>query len=236
MATVALQGAPVTNNSGQTEVASVTFSATVATGTNTCMAVCVENESDGAGGCNVTSITFNGASLTFLDRSDNATWSGSEIWYKVAPAVTTANVVVNMSPNDKWITGVYIADEVDQTTPLRTAAKSTGTGTSVSNTVSGVVADDLVFDSLCIDGGTHAVAPGADETERWEIDVFSSSYCTGISDTQPGSAGGVMSHTWTGSSPYSHVATAFIAAGGAAEPPPPLSRQYYQAVRRAAVY
>lgn len=208
-----LQGVPTTNNTGGTEVTSVTFSATVASGTNTAMAVCVGGESDGAGGVSVSSITFNGDSLTLHDRQTNTTWSFSEIWRRVAPDVATGNVVVTMSAQNRWITGVYVADEVDQTTPLLTAVKSTGTGTSVSNTVASPASADVVFDSLGVDGTGHAAAVGANQTERWDIEV-SAGVTTGCSSTQAGSDGGVMSWTWTTSSPYSHVATAFSTAGG----------------------
>jgi len=209
-----LQGAPVTNSTGGTEVTSVTFAATVAAGTDTCMAVCVGAEGNGAGGISVSSITFNGDALTFHDEISNGTWSFSEVWQRIAPDVATGNVVVTMSAADKWVTGVYVANGVDQTTPLRAVAESTATGTSVSNTVAGVGTDDLVFDSLAIDSTSHAGTVGADQTERWDIEI-ASGYVTGLSSTQAGSAGGVMSWTWTGSNPYSHVATAFVAAAAA---------------------
>lgn len=236
MAQATLQGAPTTYNSGGSEVTSVTFSVTVATGTDTCLAVLSALESDGSGsGGVISSATFNGDALTFLDETHTATWSRSEIWYRVAPDVGTFNQVVNFSA-DKGIFGVYVCDNVNQTTPLRTAAKSNATtGTSVSNTVASVAADDLCLDVLCIDGGSHAVAPGADQTEQYEINVFGTNYCQGSSSTQDGGAGGVMSHTWTGSAPYSHVATAFIGSGAAATVLPPgmiLSR--WHAAHRAA--
>lgn len=209
-----LQGTPVTNNTGGTAVTSVTFSATVAAGTDTVMAVCIQAEGDGSGGGAVTSVTFNGDALTLVDEQNNTTWSFSEIWRRIAPDVTTANVVVNVNSPDKFITGVYVADGVDQTTPFRTPVKATGSTTSASVTVTGVVTGDLLIDSLSIDSGSHAAAVGANQTERWDLNTSNAN--TGASSTQAGADGGVMSWTWTGSAPYSIVATAFIAVAGAA--------------------
>jgi hypothetical protein len=137
-------------------------------------------------------------------------------------------MVVTFSTADHAITGVYAANNVNQSTPLRTAAKSSGSGTSVSNTVGSVATDDLVFDALCLDGGVHSGAVGADQAERWEIDVSGSSYNAGLSSTQLGAAGGVMSWTWTGSVPYSHVATAFVGTVVGAAPIPWLTMAPYR--------
>lgn len=208
-----LQGAPVTATNAS-DVGSITFSATVAAGTNTVMAVCVGMENDGAGTLSVSSVTFNGDALTLLAGIDPSSYSRAEIWYRVAPDVATGNVVVTFSSFDKCAVGAYVADGVDQATPLRAATSSAAaSGTSVSNTVAGVVTGDLVLDMLSIDAGGHAATVGADQTEQWDLDV--SGATTGASSTQLGSAGGVMSWTWTTSQPWSHVATAFANAAAA---------------------
>lgn len=212
-----LQGGvnPVTDSSG-VAVTSLTTSVTVAAGSNRAMAVCVNTESDGADGVRVSSITFDATALTLHDRISSATWSAAEVWRLIAPAVVTGNVVVTLNIADVLVVGIYKADDVDQTTPLATAAKSAATtGTSVSNTVAGVVSGDLAFDALGIDGTEHVAAVGADQTERYDIES-GATQTTGASSTQAGSAGGVMSWTWTTSKPNSHVATAFKDAAGAA--------------------
>jgi hypothetical protein len=221
MAQATLQAAPTTHNTTQDEATSVTISVTVAAGTDTVLLAMVALEGNGAGGGGISSATFNGDALTKLDSVATATWSLAEAWYRVAPDVGTFNLVINWAL-DKAISAAYVCDNVNQSTPLRTAAKSAATtGTSVSNTVGSVAADDLCVDVLCIDGGNHAVEPGADQTEQYEINVQVTNYCQGSGSTQDGGAGGVMSHTWTGSAPYSHVATALVGAGTAPKALPP---------------
>lgn len=211
---ISLQAAPTTNNTGATESTSATFSVTVASGSNSILVVCVSLESNGSGAGGVTSATFNGDALTEHIAINNSTWSIAEIWYRVAPDVGTFSLVVNWSL-DHVITGAFVFDGVDQTTPFRTPQSTSGSSTSSSLTVTSVASDDYLIDCLCIDGGNHAVAPGANQTEHYEINVAGSSYCQGSASTQSGADGGVMSHTWTGSAPFTHVATAMIAAGGA---------------------
>lgn len=210
---VTLQAAPTTYTSDESEATSHTFSMTVASGTSTVLVVCGCQENAIVA---ITGITFNGDALTLHDAINATTWGRAEIWRRIAPDVATGNIVITLSGSDAEIAGAYAADGVDQTTPLRTAAKSTAdSGTSVSDTVASVGTDDLVLDVLSIDAHGHAAAVGADQTERWDIQIVVKT--TGASSTQPGSAGGVMSWTWTLSAPYSHVASAFIAvAGGAA--------------------
>lgn len=204
-------GTPVTS-AYVSEVTSRAQSVTVGAGDNRILVVCVTGDGDGGGGISVSGVTFGAAGLTKLDEASNATWGYSEIWYKIAPAVSTADVTVTVDTTDGFHFGVYVFTGVDQTTPFRTPAKSTGTGTSVSNTVTGTVAGDYLIDSLEVDNISHAVAVGADQAERWDLEGLSPS--TGVSSTQV-ATGGVMSHSWTGSVPFSHVAAALIPANPA---------------------
>lgn len=205
-------------------VTSTTQSVTVDAGSNRCLVVCVQGEGSGSGTISVSTITYGGVSLTRLDEASNPTWGFSEVWRLIAPAVGTANLVVTLDVADVFVVGTLVGQGVDQTTPLRTAAKTTGTGTSVSVTVGSVAADDLVFDSLSIDGTGHASAPGADQTERWDA-ASQSGRNEGVTSTQPGTAGGVMSYSWTTSTSYSYVASAFIAVAAAAATSQPLARR-----------
>lgn len=198
-----------------------TGSVTVDAGSDRCLVCLAEGEGNGAGGITVstgTPPTYSGTALTKLDNQVAATWGFSEIWYLIAPAVGTANLVVTLTGADTFVFGAVVAQGVNQTTPVRTAVKQTGTGTSASVTVASVTVDDLCFDSLEIDATGHAAAPGADQTERWD-QVSQAGRNDGVCSTQPGTAGGVMSYTWTGSDIFNYIASAFI--GIAADAPPP---------------
>lgn len=215
MADVSLQGGAAQSTFFDSANTVHTFSGVVVnSGTNTAMAVCVEFEE----AITASSVTYNGVSLTKKDNQAGGSFGGSDIWYLAAPDTGTHDVVVTSASTNRLVVGVYVADDVDQTTVLRPAVKSSGTSTSVTNSLAFVSSGDLLFDSLNIDSTGHATAPGANETERWDIETAASRN-TGVSDTQAGSDGVVMSHTWTTSAEFKHVVTAFKAFGSAADPP-----------------
>lgn len=207
---------PLTSN---TSVAaghtSHTLSVTVSAGAQLVLAVCFHAELTSAV---ASGVTFGGVALTKLD-SQNASGSfgRSEIWYLINPTPSTANVVVTHAATDHSVLGVIVGTGVDQVTPLRTAAKANTTGTSSSVTVLGVTTDDLVFDCLTLDGTGHLTVTGANQTEQYDLEPAAGSM-TGVCDTQLGSDGGVMSHTWTTSADNAHVGTAFIGAAAAGGP------------------
>lgn len=206
------------NNGGATERTSVTFSVTVAAGSDLSMAIAISLEQAGAV---VDSVTFNGVAATLIASQANATFGRAELWGLTPPAVGTFDVVISWgSPSSRHVAAVVVASGVDQaggTGSFRTAGTSSGNGTSATDTVPSVTSDDLCVEVLNIDGTGHAAAVGADQTERWNAETTSGAN-TGCGSTQPGSAGGIMSWTWTTSAPYAHVASAFkgtVTASGA---------------------
>jgi len=135
----------------------------------------------------------------------------------VAPATgaqTVTSDLTDTSTSDHFL-GVVTMTGVDQTTPVGTAVFD-GPGfeaSPVSVTVASVGADDLVVDGLV----SQAVPTvGADQTSRASQDGSFPSHWR-IS-TQPGTAVGVMSWTYTGGTSRLLGAVAFkqAAAGGAA--------------------
>lgn len=81
-----------------------------------------------AGGEDVTSVTHNGDSLTFV-----ATVGAVEIWRRVAPDTGSANVVVNISGGGNRVFYAFSSwSGVDQTTPEGTAVTATGTSATPS--------------------------------------------------------------------------------------------------------
>lgn len=140
--------------------------------------------------------------------------------YKTAPAASAQTVssdITATTPSDHFL-GVITFTGVDQTTPVGTAATTPfAFDTSPSVTVGSVNTDDMVVDFL-LDQSAPTV--GAGQTERWS--PAATSYPTRFrGSTQPGSSGGVMSWTHTGSGSRALGAVAFKAAsaGGAAAVP-----------------
>ena len=207
-----------------------------AAGTNQALAILVSLEGNGAGGISIQSITYNAVALTKLARVASTTWAVAEIWYLAAPATGAHNAVITLaaSATDQFTWGFIVASNVNQATPLRTAASSAATsGTSASDTVAGLGTGDLVIDVVSIDAGSHAATVGADQTQRWNQENGTANN-TGAGSTQLASAGGVMSWTWTTSAPYAHMATAFIdvAAGGGPTTVPTLPLMGVQAIEQ----
>lgn len=213
---ISLQQAPVVFNGGGSTLVSFTIpNVPVATGAgDRLIVVCVHLEGDAAGTKpNILSVTKNGVGFTLLDRITPSNWSRSEIWYLKNPAVGTHGIVVT---KDEAIgghgAGAYVFDGVDQTTTFRTVAKYGDSDSTAILGVSGAVSGDYLLDCLTIDSPSHNVQPGANQTEQYE---FSTSGMNAASDIQAGSDGIVMSHTWTGISPYSYIAIALIPSGAA---------------------
>jgi hypothetical protein len=188
---------------------------TVDAGSDRCMVVAVHGEGDGAPGPpSVSSITFNGDALTLYGRAARSDWSWAEIWYLVAPDVGSFTLTVTLSENESFSVKAVVAQGVDQSTPLATVVTATGSATTTTQTVSGVVTDDLAFAALTLDATGHNPTPGTNETELYERDSVNGG-CEGSFYTQAGADGGQFTPSWTTSCPFSIVAGAFKQAGGA---------------------
>lgn len=186
----------------------ITTSITVPSGSDRLIVVCTAQESNNLGTHQIASSAFGGVALTQLAEAADATWSHAEIWYLKNPAVSTANVVTTLTAADNARHGIYVFSGVDQATTFRTPQTGMGNAASSSLTVPGVIAGDYLVDAVGLDGIFRTGAVGADQTEEYNFEGIGFTAC---SSTQPGSAGGVMSWTWSAGD-YSHVATALIAA------------------------
>ncbi|HSY38142.1 MAG TPA: hypothetical protein VLA79_01405, partial [Polyangia bacterium] len=110
------------------------------------------------------SVTYNGAALTFAGASTNGTVR-SEIWYLIAPPSGAHNVVVT-APNADAVTATSMSfTGVNQGTPLGTAVTAIGTGTTPSVTTTSTVGEPL-FDVVGAVGTTAPTVAGAQQTVR----------------------------------------------------------------------
>ncbi|MCP4857295.1 MAG: DUF4347 domain-containing protein, partial [Fuerstiella sp.] len=154
-------------------------------------------------GDSVSSVTYNGTSLTLVgarDNSDTAT-ARVEIWKLVAPVTGTHNVVVNISgtSHEGATIGVMTFTGVNQTTAVGSFASAQGDSSSPSATVSSA-ADEIVFGVAAFDDSSNwNFSPGAGQTERW--DLFTDK-TNGAGSTEAGAASVVTSwsvgssHKW----------------------------------------
>lgn len=136
-----------------TDVSSLTFSMTVASGSDRALLVSFGyyNRSRSA-----TGVTFNGDALTKLRRYDNGSAAAtSEIWYLAAPDVGTYNVVITLDAATgsgvEFVGTALSFTGVDQTTPLEAdngGTVVTGAHTAHSGSVTTVTANAWVVDHL----------------------------------------------------------------------------------------
>lgn len=197
-----------------TTATSLTYSMTVSAGSDLALVVGVALEETSI---DVTGVTFNGDAMTQTgsDTPSGGLFSEAQLFRLVNPDVATANIVVSVSSADSIISGAFSMTGVDQTTPVGTAATDTSTSdTTASTTVASVGTDDLVVDILAADSDFVATV-GADQGDN-DMQASLSGQVTGAMSTQAGSAGGVMSWTWTGARPMAQIAVAFKPSAGAA--------------------
>jgi hypothetical protein len=174
---------------------SITISHTAASGTETC--VFAGGASSDSPVANVSGITYGGAAMTAV--YDNTAGFFRSVGYrKTAPAPGAQNCVMTLTGADSELAlGCISMTGVDQSTPTGASVPFTSwdkNQTSVSVTVTGVAADDLVIDTLY---GTYATATvGADQTLR-NTETVNSATDFRMS-TQPGTAGGVMAWSVSG--------------------------------------
>jgi hypothetical protein len=182
-------------STGLTTSASLNISHAVS-GTNRLMVVGVSITKETGGAPSVSSITYNGVALSPVgSRATSDNKGRIEIWQLVAPATGTNNVVVTLSaaPDDATV-GVMTFTGVDQSTPLGAFASATADSGTASVTVASA-ANELVFDTLVVEGSADkALAPGAGQTERW--DLYQAPRANGGGSTEAGAASVVMSWTF----------------------------------------
>ncbi|WP_372899178.1 DUF4347 domain-containing protein, partial [Stieleria sp.] len=164
-------------------------------------------------GDSVSSVTYNGVSLSLVGVQDHADplKSRVEIWSLVAPDVGTHNLVVNFSgtSHDGATIGVMTFTDVDQTTPVGAFVGDQGTSGTPSVTVSSTD-DDLVFGVVGVgDTSDWDFTAGAGQTEHW--DLFSSR-ANGSGTTENGAASVVTSWTYASSNTWAAGAVSIKAA------------------------
>ncbi len=175
---------------------SLTWSHTVASGSNGMLIVNVAVNSD----VGVSSVSYGGTALTRLGTVTNPGGSlvTSEIWYLAAPAVGTANVVVTLAGSDTLAAGATNFYGVDQTTPFGTFVSATGSGgaptVNVTSAAGEVVVDAAVFRAR------NTATVGAGQTQLWVQGTGTSGSDTaGAGSTEAGAATVTMSWTSSGS-------------------------------------
>src|SRR2546427_236510 len=180
------------SSSNNSSAASLTWSHTVAAGSNRLLIVGISTTDSTC--CTTThdSVTYN--TVQTMTKISEVTGGSDKvsIWKLVDPATGANNVVVTLSAPTNVKGGAPSWSNVDQTTPVGTAATNTWSSNFPSVTVASA-AEEVVHDTIGanVDQDEGAVTVGAGQTERWNIRTSH----TGGGSTEVGAASVTMS--WT---------------------------------------
>lgn len=177
-------------------------------GTNRLLVVSV-SVTDGFG---ITSVTYNGVSMTRVGSDVQNTQPGDDPWasqwYLVAPATGTNTVEVTVAATPaRTNAGAVSLNGVNQTTPLNAENGATGSSTSASVSVTTTVDNCWLVDCVSVKGATTP-SPSGGQTSIHTANDADNSF--GASYKGPETPTGSKSMTWTiSSSPWAHKVGAY---------------------------
>ena len=153
----------------------------------------------------VSSVTYNGTSMTSIGSVTNGSNVRVEMFYLTNPAAGAHNVVVNVTGNPsypKFIAGAMSFTNVNQSTPLGAFASNSGSGYG-SVSVSSISSNpgEMVVGTYGHKDSASTVAVGSGQTERWNrANTFGTSTynAVGAGSTKPGYSNASMSWTISG--------------------------------------
>lgn len=215
------------NAGGQVDASqSLTFSVTVANNANRLLLVGVSVGAASDGGTKPPTATFNGVSMNLVTTkqsgSDASTAGYAALFSLVAPAVTTANVVVDLNGTSTAdIQGGAISlYGVDQTTPLGTAVVGNGNAQSqTSVTVTGVDSGNMAVNAVA---AGSALSATNSHTDAW-MQNNNAGTAAGNSGGQYASGSGAditMTWTITASEWWASIGVEVLASTGPVDPAP----------------
>lgn len=148
----------------------------------------------------VDSVTFGVTSLTRIDSVAISDDGLVEIWELIAPANDTRDITITVDRNPNgsaFVAGAMAFEGVHQDTPTRTpwTEAISDEGSSVTLDITSAVGE-LVFDTVSCEYTPAGITVGADQTERWGIDVNAVHDINGYGSTEPGASTVTMS--WSG--------------------------------------
>ena len=197
-----------------------TTSVTVSAGSDLLLLVAIHLEMQGTGADHVSTVVWNGASLTELDKTWGNGWAETQFFYLKNPTPATGNLVTTTTAANIWGGRhvAYVLTGVDQTTTFRTTQRSTQGGSNAASsslTVPSVVSGDYLVDALTVDSVGHSIVAGANQFGGIRRSCWSTVDAGRIDASGCGRRCDVVDVDDIGGS-YAHVAVGLIASGGAA--------------------
>ncbi len=203
-----------TTTTAQGSTASLSWSHTVAAGSNRLLLVRTAHRD---GNKTVSSVKYGSATLTKVaEQNGPGNQNKATLWFLVNPAAGTASVVVTLSGSVKVVAAATTLTGVRQTTPVDSFVTSAAQSTSASRTVTSVPGD-LVVDALAANGDALSAAVSGSRDVQWSGgtgtaggDVRSAGSTTG------GASAVTMAWTLGASKPWALVAAVIKPASGTA--------------------
>jgi hypothetical protein len=196
------------SSSANVSAGSLTWAHTVGSGSNRFLIVGVSIRNANS---QVSGITYAGAALTFIgaqNNSDNAV--RTEMWYRAAPTVGTANVVVTLTSAAKMVGGAVSFFGVNPSSPQNAAvtANSTGTGTTDPSVTIGSATNEMIVTATSTEGSAGTVTP-TNQTQQWNnFYGTSGGDAAGFGGTVAGAASVTLGWHKTGTAKWAIIAVA----------------------------
>jgi uncharacterized repeat protein (TIGR01451 family) len=196
-----------------TQAANTVTLAHTSTGSNLVLVVGVSMNISARTATTVSGVTYNGVALTRAGfHNDSINLRRVEIWYLAGPAIGNHNVVVTESisgsGNIGTVVGATTFTSADQTSPIRAFASNDSNGTNdAANVTVSSGANDMVLDTLAIDGTRSVSAPGGTQVQQWAATTGgTSSDVYGYGSTHGGAPSVPMSELLTANARWSDAA------------------------------
>lgn len=184
---------------------SLTFAHPVASQSNGLLIVSVSHVTSDS----ISSVTYAGVAMTLVDSASNGSGGTGRVlsmYRLIAPATGSNNVVVTLAAASIFAVSAQSFYGVDQTTPLGTAAKTNGSGTSASVSPGSAVGD-VVVDGLSVRHSLSDPSATASQTVD-ELLVAATNVYLGAAHKAGASPSTTMSWSWTTADNYALVAVA----------------------------
>jgi len=162
------------SSSGFLNTTTNNFSYTQAAGDNRLLIIYVYSGSDV-----VTNVTFNGVGATFINKrlmTGAAAGQYINMWYLIAPDVTTANIVVTSSSNlSGYVTGVSYTGVLQVSQPdvagTNGSTSTTALTTTLTTTVDNVWIMGYAYHNATISAGTNTTLRGGSVASLQSFDT-----------------------------------------------------------------
>lgn len=194
----------------QNQAGTITCSVPVNAGPDLLLVAAIHCE-DALGAC--TGMTRDGQSLIEHDAIGAGTWSRVEMWQLVDPnlGTNTLTAIVDGPGADRARLAVWVIENADPVTPLRTAVSAwADSGVAKSIDAGSIDITDLIIDAITFDSVGHTPSPGLTQAEQYNTPNGAANSFEMAGSYSNAEDGDDMSWAWSTSCPHSFLAVAVV--------------------------